>query len=96
MDAERKGAAGVDHVQDLLAEPAMRRVRLVGQIERLEIHVEVSVDLVAGAEVHIRRGVHERSRLRRLRTSTNSGEMHYSSDQHRNTVNARPEFSYCR
>lgn len=37
----------------------MGAVDLIGQIQRREIDAEVSGDLVAGAEVHIRGGIHE-------------------------------------
>src|ERR1700730_5190118 len=60
VDADRKRAPRVDYIQDLLAATAMRGVGLIRQVESFEIHVEVLVDLVAGAEVHVRRGIHER------------------------------------
>src|SRR5580692_3090040 len=37
----------------------MRAVDLIREVQRREIDVEVPVDLVAGTEVHIRRGIHE-------------------------------------
>ena len=49
----------IDHIQGLFLVAAMRGVSLIRQVESLEIDAEVLVEVVAGAEVHIRGGIHE-------------------------------------
>src|SRR6202021_293819 len=52
----------------------MRAVGLIGQIQRREVDVEMSVDLVAGTEVHISRGIHESGLGAELRAVLNLTE----------------------
>src|SRR6185437_14804596 len=58
--SHRERASVVDDVQDLTREAAAGDVLSIVEVQRLEKHVEVLVDVVAGGEVH---------RLRRLEES---------------------------
>src|SRR5690348_10995569 len=48
----RERAAIVHHVQGLVREPSTGVIDVVVEVERLEEHVEVVVDVVLAAEVH--------------------------------------------
>src|SRR5690349_3785447 len=52
-------AAGIDHVEDLLLEAAMHTEGVVGEVQCLEVDVEVAGDVVTGAQIHAGRGIHE-------------------------------------
>jgi hypothetical protein len=54
VDAEGKASTEINELKDLLLEPAMGAERLVIEVERLKGDVEMAVDVVAGAEVHLR------------------------------------------
>jgi hypothetical protein len=53
VDAEGKAPTEINTVKDLLLEPAMGAERPAIEVERLEADVEMAVDVVAGAEVHL-------------------------------------------
>lgn len=54
VDAEGKAPTEINNVEDLLLEPAMGVEHLVVEGDRLETDVGMAVDVVAGAEVHLR------------------------------------------
>jgi hypothetical protein len=54
VDAEGKASTEINEIKDLLLEPAMGAERLVIEVERLKGDVEMAVDVVAAAEVHLR------------------------------------------
>jgi hypothetical protein len=54
VDAEGRAPTEINDVKDLPLEPAMGAERPVPEVERLKVDVEMAVDVVAGAEVHLR------------------------------------------
>src|SRR6185312_11821454 len=65
LRAHPQGERGsvLDHVQLLVVEASMGSIDGVVEVKSLEEHADVTVDVVAGAEVHFGRRIHER-RLR--------------------------------
>src|SRR6185312_3075663 len=61
--AHRQARPGVNGIEQLRFVASVRAVSLVREVQTLEKHAQVVVDVIAGAEVHERGGVHER-RLR--------------------------------
>src|SRR5579864_9402016 len=61
--SDRERPSIVDHVQQLVVESTVRMIFGVVQVERLEEYAHVRIDVVARAEVHLRRGCQE-GRLR--------------------------------
>jgi len=59
VNTQREGTPIVDHIEDLFAETAMCTVGRVGEIQSLEIHIQLLGELVAGAEVNLRGGIDE-------------------------------------
>src|SRR6185312_16850633 len=55
-----KGASVVDDIQNLILEPSSGDVLSIVEVQRLEEHVDVPVDIVAGGEVHRLRCLEER------------------------------------
>ncbi len=59
VNTQRKGSPIVDHIEDLFAEAAMGAVGRIGEIQSLEVDLQLLGELVAGAEVDLRGGIDE-------------------------------------
>src|SRR4051794_2038008 len=59
MKPQSEGAAGIDHIQDLLGKATARGVDIISEVKSLEVDVEVAVDVVTGAQVQAGGGFDE-------------------------------------
>src|SRR6185312_2668761 len=68
-NSQRERGSVLDDVQLLVVEASMGSIDGIVEVQALEEHADVTVDVVAGAEVHFGRRVHER-RLRAESTAS--------------------------